>query len=55
MDQGGAVVYMYGADADRLLEVVESHLRQFSLRPAYCVLRYGGVNDPGVRERRIDL
>ncbi len=52
---GEAVAYMYGPDADALFATVESHLRGFVARPAYCVLRYGSATDPTARERRIEL
>jgi len=52
---GEAVAYMYGEDADQLFATVETRLREFPLRPAHCLLRYGAANDPSVQERRIDL
>ena len=49
----GAVLYLYGPDADRLLEVVAPVLRRGPL-PAgsYAIKRYG---PPGARAVRLDL
>lgn len=52
---GEATIYLYGRDADALFGAVEHQLRDFPSRPAHCVLRYGDVDQPNVRERRIDL
>lgn len=49
----GAVLYMYGPDADRLWEVIEPVLRSASLGSgSYAVKRYG---EPGASETRVDL
>lgn len=48
-------IFMYGADADALLAVVEPLLRRFPVRPARIELRYGAADDPDVREREIVL
>ena len=49
----GAVLYMYGPDADRLWEAVEQIVRAAGLGSgSYAVKRYG---EPGAAEVRIDL
>ena|SRR5690349_22740189 len=50
---GGATLFMYGPDADRLFAGVEQTLRDYPLcTGARVVIRYGG---PGARQRQIDL
>ncbi len=49
----GAILYMYGPDADVLWETIESVVRAASVGPGSNVVkRYG---EPGAREVRIDL
>ena len=49
----GAVLYMYGPDADALFAAVEPSLRAAPLGPgSYALKRYG---DPGASESRVDL
>lgn len=52
---GQAVLYAYGPDADDLFAAMEPHVRAFSARPAWCILRYGEATVPNAEERRIDL
>ncbi|MEZ5410183.1 MAG: hypothetical protein R2761_19290 [Acidimicrobiales bacterium] len=49
----GAVLYMYGPDADRLWDAVETTVLAVGLGSgSYAVKRYG---EPGATEVRIDL
>ena len=49
----GALLFMYGPDADALWRVVEPVLRDGNLGSgSYAVLRYG---PPGARESQIDI
>ncbi len=49
----GAVLCMYGPDADALFGAIESSLRSAPLGPgSYAIKRYG---DPGASESRVDL
>jgi hypothetical protein len=51
--QGGATLFMYGPDAERLFRTVEPVLRAYPLcRGARAVIRAGG---PGGRERELKL
>ena len=53
MGPDGAVIYLYGPDADRLLEAVRPALRDSALPDgSYAVKRYG---TPGAAEERVDL
>jgi hypothetical protein len=45
---------MYGPDADELFAAVESHLRGFVAKRAYCALRYRAT-DPTALEHRFEL
>jgi len=50
---GGATLFMYGPDAERLFEGIEGILRDYPLcRGARVVIRYG---EPGSRERELKL
>jgi hypothetical protein len=51
-----AILYAYGPDADELFEVMQPILE--SSAPAdgsYAVKRYGGADDPGAGEVRVEL
>lgn len=49
----GAVIYLYGADADVLHTVVKPALEEAPIPPgSYLIKRYGG---PGAPQERIDL
>ncbi|MDX6560345.1 MAG: hypothetical protein QOD65_159 [Gaiellales bacterium] len=54
---GGEVeLFTYGPDADVLFGVIESSLRGFEVRPgSYAIKRYGRIEDPNVREERVEL
>jgi hypothetical protein len=52
---GEAVLYLYGADADKLYGAIEATLRAVSLRPAHAILRYGDAGDPAAQQRRIEI
>ncbi len=54
---GGEVeLFTYGPDADVLFGVIEESLRGFEVRPgSYAIKRYGAVEDPNVREERVEL
>ncbi len=50
---GGATLFMYGADAEKLFAGVEAVLRSYPLcRGARVVIRYGG---PGSQQREVQL
>jgi hypothetical protein len=52
---GECMLYMYGPDADRMFEVIQEPLSQFSLASGgYVIKRYGPPVD-GVRESKIEL
>ena len=54
---GGEVeLFTYGPDADALFAVIQDSLRGFEVRPgSYAIKRYGAVEDPDVREERVEL
>jgi len=54
---GGEVeLFTYGPDADVLFGVIEESLRGFEVRPgSYAIKRYGAIEDPNVREERVEL
>jgi hypothetical protein len=54
---GGEVeLFTYGPDADVVFGVIEESLRGFDVRPgSYAIKRYGAVEDPNVREERVEL
>ena len=54
---GGEVeLFTYGPDADVLLGVIEESLGGFEVRPgSYAIKRYGAIEDPNVREERVEL
>ena len=54
---GGEVeLFTYGPDADVLFGVIEESLRGFEVRPgSYAIKRYGPIEDPNVREERVEL
>ena len=57
-DLGGSemVLYMYGPDADRLLEVARPVLAGHGVPVGtYAIKRFGGVDEEGVRTERVDL
>ena len=53
MGPDGAVLYMYGPDADAIWNAIEPVVRAARLGPgSYVVKRYG---DPGAPESRVEL
>jgi hypothetical protein len=54
---GGEVeLFTYGPDVDVVFGVIEESLRGFGVRPgSYAIKRYGAVEDPNVREERVEL
>lgn len=53
---GEAVFYLYGLDADLLVEIVKRTLEGFPVRPgAFAVKQYGPPDDPDVRTERVPL
>ena len=54
---GGEVeLFTYGPDADVLFGVIEEILRGFEVRSgSYAIKRYGAIEDPNVREERVEL
>jgi hypothetical protein len=49
----GAVIYLYGPDADRLFSTIEPALKSAPVSAgSYAIKRYGG---PGARETRVPL
>ncbi|MGI5418392.1 hypothetical protein [Actinomadura luteofluorescens] len=53
--QGNAQIYLYGPDAERLLQAIRPVLRTASLRPNQAVLRFGDVDDEGYRVEVVPL
>lgn len=53
---GEAVLFVYGPDADQVLERVRPCLDDFEVRPgAFAVKRYGPAGDSTARKERVDL
>jgi hypothetical protein len=54
--EGTCRLFMYGPDADRLYEVIESILKAApAARGGFAIKRYGGAGDFNASEVRIDL
>ena len=55
-DGSDGSMYMYGPDADALFAIVKPRLLSASfLRNVVVTLRYGAVNDPTTREKKVGL
>jgi hypothetical protein len=52
---GEAVLYAYGPNADDLFKVMEPALREFRIRPAFAIVRYGAPDDHECRNDVIHL
>ena len=52
---GTANLYAYGPNANALFRVMAPLLRTARFRPAYALLRFGAVDDPAARERRVSF
>jgi hypothetical protein len=52
---GEAVLYAYGPDAGDLFKAMEPVLRDFSIRPAFAIVRYGDAGDGDCRKDVIHL
>lgn len=53
---GYGILYMYGADADKIASLALPVIRKLQPRPgSYAVLRYGPSGNPSVRTKRVLL
>ncbi|GAA4320260.1 hypothetical protein GCM10023178_31500 [Actinomadura luteofluorescens] len=53
--QSTAQIYLYGPDAERLLQAIRPVLRTAGLRPNEAVLRFGDVDDESCRVEVVPL
>jgi hypothetical protein len=53
---GETLIFIYGPDADNLLEVVQQNLGDFDIpEGTFALKRYGGADNPDAREERVPL
>ena len=53
---GESILYMYGPDADKLFDVIQTLLQRSPLtKGGYVIKRYGEAEDEDAREVRVDF